>query len=92
MDLASKMASGNYKGFVTFSDIHAHAEKLKQGIRYAIKNDLFIVFLGDMVDGHSLNRYRHFRIEQFITGSASIGFEGDLTDSVVSVGPGGFCI
>ena len=52
MDLASKMASGNYKGFVTFSDIHAHAEKLKQGIRYAIKNDLFIVFLGDMVDGH----------------------------------------
>ena len=52
MDLASKMASGNYKGFVTFSDIHAHAEKLKKGIRYAIKNDLFIVFLGDLVDGH----------------------------------------
>jgi len=52
MDLQPKLASGNYKGLVTFSDIHAHAKKLKKGIRYAIKNDLFMVFLGDLVDGH----------------------------------------
>ena len=52
MDLAPKIDSGQYKGVVTFSDIHAHAKKLKKGIRYAIKNDLFIVFLGDLVDGH----------------------------------------
>lgn len=52
MDLQSKLTSGNYQGLVTFSDIHAHAEKLKVGIRYAIKNDLFIVFLGDLIDGH----------------------------------------
>jgi len=50
MDLKSITAP--YKGLVTFSDIHAHASKLKKGIRYAIKNDLFIVFLGDLVDGH----------------------------------------
>jgi len=52
MDLAPKLASGQYRGVVTFSDIHAHAKKLKKGIRYAIKNDLFMVFLGDLVDGH----------------------------------------
>ena len=50
MDLSNKVAG--YSGIVTFSDIHAHAKKLKKGIRYAIKNDLFIVFLGDLVDGH----------------------------------------
>ena len=52
MDLQPFLDSGNYKGLVTFSDIHAHAQKLKKGIRYAIKNDLFVVFLGDLVDGH----------------------------------------
>ena len=52
MDLTSKVAAGGYRGLVTFSDIHAHAKKLKKGIRYAIKNDLYIVFLGDLVDGH----------------------------------------
>jgi calcineurin-like phosphoesterase family protein len=52
MDLAPKIDSGQYAGVVTFSDIHAHAKKLKKGIRYAIKNNLFIVFLGDLVDGH----------------------------------------
>lgn len=50
MDLSNKVAG--YSGIVTFSDIHSHAKKLKKGIRYAIKNDLFIVFLGDLVDGH----------------------------------------
>ena len=52
MDIANKVTSGSYRGIVTFSDIHAHAKKLKKGIRYAIQNDLFIVFLGDLVDGH----------------------------------------
>ncbi len=52
MDLAPKIASGNYRGVVTFSDIHAHAKKLKKGIRYAVKNNYFMVFLGDLVDGH----------------------------------------
>jgi len=51
MDLTPYLNKG-YKGVVTFSDVHAHADKLKDGIRYAIKNDLFIVFLGDLVDGH----------------------------------------
>lgn len=51
MDL-KPLLQGRYKGIVTFSDVHAHANKLKKGINYAIKNDLFIVFLGDLVDGH----------------------------------------
>jgi len=52
MDLTNIIASGGYNGLVTFSDIHAHAKKLKKGIRYALKNNLFIIFLGDLVDGH----------------------------------------
>ena len=51
MDL-KPLLEGRYKGIVTFSDVHAHAKKLKKGIAYAIKNDLFMVFLGDLVDGH----------------------------------------
>lgn len=51
MDL-KPLLQGRYKGIVTFSDVHAHAKKLKKGIAYAIKNDLFMVFLGDLVDGH----------------------------------------
>lgn len=51
MDLKNIIASG-YSGLATFSDVHAHAEKLKKGINYALKNNLFIVFLGDLVDGH----------------------------------------
>lgn len=50
--MKQKVASGNYRGLVTFSDIHAHVDKLAAGIRYAIKNNLFIVFLGDLIDGH----------------------------------------
>jgi len=52
MDLKSVVAGGSYSGLVTFSDIHSHAKKLKQGIKYALNNNLFIVFLGDLVDGH----------------------------------------
>lgn len=52
MDL-KPLAQGQYRGIVTFSDVHAHAKKLKKGIAYAIKNDLFMVFLGDLVDGHN---------------------------------------
>ena len=52
MDLAPIIAAGNYRGVVAFSDIHAHAKKLKKGIRFAMKNNLFIVFLGDLVDSH----------------------------------------
>lgn len=52
MDLKSALASGHYAGIVTLSDLHAHAKKLKKAIRFALKNDLFIVFLGDLVDGH----------------------------------------
>ncbi len=51
MDLKNIIASG-YSGLATFSDVHAHAEKLKKGIRYALSNNLFIIFLGDLVDGH----------------------------------------
>lgn len=51
MNLKNIIASG-YSGLATFSDVHAHAEKLKKGIRYALNNNLFIVFLGDLVDGH----------------------------------------
>lgn len=51
MDLTPYLDKG-YRGVVTFSDVHAHADKLGQGIRYAIENDLFIIFLGDLVDGH----------------------------------------
>lgn len=52
MDLTNKISAGNYRGVVAFSDVHAHAKKLKQGIRFALQNNLFIVFLGDLVDGH----------------------------------------
>lgn len=51
MDLRPYLEN-RYAGVVTFSDVHAHAKKLKQGIQYAIQNDLFIIFLGDLVDGH----------------------------------------
>ena len=51
MDLKA-VIKGRYRGIATFSDVHAHAEKLKAGIAYAVQNDLFMVFLGDLVDGH----------------------------------------
>jgi len=51
MDLKNTIAS-SYSGLATFSDVHAHAKKLKKGIKYALDNNLFIVFLGDLVDGH----------------------------------------
>ena len=52
MDLRNIVAGKGYSGLATFSDIHAHAKKLKKGIKYALNNNLFIVFLGDLVDGH----------------------------------------
>lgn len=52
MDLKNIVAGGGYSGLATFSDVHGHAKKLKKGIRYALNNNLFIVFLGDLVDGH----------------------------------------
>ena len=52
MNLENIIAPGGYSGLATFSDIHAHAKKLKKGIRYALKHNLFCVFLGDLVDGH----------------------------------------
>ena len=53
MNLKNIIPAGNYSGIATFSDVHAHAKKLKKGIKYALKNNLFIVFLGDLVDGHN---------------------------------------
>jgi hypothetical protein len=51
MDLKA-LVGNNYRGIVTFSDIHAHADKLRAGIKYGLDNDLFLLFLGDLVDGH----------------------------------------
>jgi len=51
MDLKSKVGN-NYRGVVTFSDVHADIDRLRKGIAYALANDLFMVFLGDLVDGH----------------------------------------
>ncbi len=51
MDL-KKLVGNRYRGIVTFSDIHAHADKLRAGIKYGLDNDLFLLFLGDLVDGH----------------------------------------
>lgn len=51
MNLKNIITSG-YSGLATFSDVHSHIEKLKKGINYALKNNLFCVFLGDLIDGH----------------------------------------
>lgn len=53
MKLKNMISPGNYSGIATFSDVHGHANKLKKGIRYALKNNLFSVFLGDLIDGHN---------------------------------------
>lgn len=51
MDLKSKVGN-NYRGIVTFSDVHADIDRLRKGVAYALQNDLFMLFLGDLVDGH----------------------------------------
>lgn len=80
MDLKNIIPAGNYSGLATFSDIHAHAEKLKGGIKYALKNNLFIVFLGDLIDGHDKPLETVLIVKQILdagTGALVIGNHDD---------------
>ena len=45
-----KMPS-NYDGIFVIGDIHADVDKLERSIRYASDNNLYIVMLGDVIDG-----------------------------------------
>ncbi len=80
MDLQSKLASGNYQGLVTFSDIHADADKLKVGIRYAIQNDLFMVFLGDLIDGHDKPLETVLTVKQLLDEDRAVFVIGNHDD------------
>jgi hypothetical protein len=51
MDLRSLVDSTAYRGMIVLSDIHAELSPLVKAIEYAQENDLFILFLGDLVDG-----------------------------------------
>jgi len=44
------------------------------------------------MDGHRIDGDRFAGIEQFADGWSIFGFEGDLADSVVWTGAGGFCV
>jgi protein phosphatase len=80
MNLKNIVAGGSYSGLATFSDVHAHAKKLKKGIRYALKNNLFIVFLGDLVDGHDKPLETVLVVKQILdagTGALVIGNHDD---------------
>lgn len=43
--------TSGYSKMLVISDIHSAADKLKQALDYATKHDMFVVFLGDLVDG-----------------------------------------
>lgn len=80
MNLKNLISAGNYNGIATFSDVHAHAKKLKKGIKYALKNNLFIVFLGDLVDGHDKPLETVIAVKQILdagTGALVIGNHDD---------------
>ena len=79
MNLKNIIPAGNYSGLATFSDVHAHAKKLKKGIKYALKNNLFIVFLGDLVDGHDKPLETVLAVKQILDAGTGALFYPFLT-------------
>jgi len=51
MDLQKHIDINTYNGVMSVSDVHANIVKLLAVVNYARANKLFIVFLGDVVDG-----------------------------------------
>jgi protein phosphatase len=80
MNLKNIIPAGNYSGIATFSDVHAHAKKLKKGIKYALKNNLFIVFLGDLVDGHDKPLETVLAVKQILDAGTGVLVIGNHDD------------
>lgn len=55
-DLADHILGLNYKGVMVLGDIHGMRERLKSAIEWAIARNLYMIFLGDVIDygPHSL--------------------------------------
>lgn len=51
MDLRAVIDRETYRGILALSDIHGEIDALLHAVDYAVENDLFVVFLGDLVDG-----------------------------------------
>lgn len=51
MDLQQLIDTKKYRGLLVLSDLHSVIEALDKALTYANDNDLFIVMLGDLVDG-----------------------------------------
>lgn len=51
MNLENIINTDRYKGLLVLSDIHAEFGRLVDAVSYAEENDLFIVYIGDLVDG-----------------------------------------
>ena len=49
-DLLGWIRKGNYTGLAVVGDVHNMSDKLLEAIDYAEKNNLFMVFLGDIID------------------------------------------
>jgi len=80
MNLKNLIAGNSYSGLATFSDVHAHAKKLKKGIKYALKNNLFIVFLGDLVDGHDKPLETVLAVKQILDAGTGVLVIGNHDD------------
>ena len=53
IDLTTKVVE--YDGVLAISDIHGEAMMLSRAIRFATEHNLYIVFLGDLIDGGDMN-------------------------------------
>lgn len=80
MDLKNIITAGSYSGLATFSDVHAHAKKLKKGIRYALEHNLFPVFLGDLVDGHDKPLETVLVVKEILDAGAGVLVIGNHDD------------
>lgn len=66
MNLKNLIDTDKYKGLIVLSDIHAEFQRLVDAMDYANKNSLFVVLIGDLIDGGKQPRETLLRVTRLL--------------------------
>lgn len=72
MNLQNIFDRNKYKGIIALSDIHGEFQRLIDAVEYADRNDLFIVFIGDLIDGGKQPRETLLLVRELLENSEAV--------------------
>lgn len=80
MNLKNIIDTDKYKGLIVLSDIHAEFQRLVDATNYANEHDLFIVFIGDLIDGGHQPRETLLHVKRILDDNAGVLTIGNHDD------------